>query len=58
LNNIDGKSPSTLSEDFLDDLDMEMIAVVKGTNRGCASFGHQDMNMRMEVNAITESLHQ
>jgi hypothetical protein len=45
-----------MSEDFLDEFIMETGDTVKNTIRGCASFGHQDMDMGMEVDAITESL--
>ncbi len=45
-----------MGEDFLDDLVMETRDTVKSTIRGCASFGNQDMDMGMEVDAVTESL--
>ncbi len=45
-----------MSEDFLDKLIMETTDMVKSTIRGCASFGNQDMDMGMEVDAITKSL--
>jgi hypothetical protein len=45
-----------MAEDFLDDLVMETRDMVKSTIRGCASFGNQDMDMGMEVDAIAESL--
>jgi len=35
---------------------METTDSVKSTIRGCASFGNQDMDMRMEVDPITEGL--
>ena len=35
---------------------MEAGDMVEGAIRGCASFGNQDMDMRMEVDAISESL--
>ena len=43
-------------EDLLDNLVMETTDSVKSTIRGCASFGNQDMDMGMEVDAIPESL--
>jgi hypothetical protein len=45
-----------VGEDFLDNLVTETTGMVKSTIRGCASFGHQNMNMRMEVDAVTKSL--
>jgi hypothetical protein len=47
-----------MGEDFLDNLVMETTDTVKSAIRGCASFGNQDMDIRMEVDAITESLDQ
>jgi hypothetical protein len=45
-----------MGEDFLDELVMETTDMVKGTIRGCASFGHQTVNVRMEIDAIAEGL--
>ncbi len=45
-----------MGEDLLECLLMETTDTVKSTIRGCASFGHQDMDMRMEVDAIAESV--
>ena len=45
-----------MGEDFLDGLVMEATDAVKITIRGGASFGNQDMDMRMEVYAVAESL--
>jgi hypothetical protein len=51
-----GKSLEDLvGEDFLEDLVMETTDTVKSIIWGCASFGNQDMDMGMEVDAITES---
>jgi len=46
-----------MGEDLLDDLVMETRDTVKRTIRGCASFGDQNMDMGMEVDAVTEGLH-
>jgi len=35
---------------------MEARDMVEGTIRVCASLGHQDVDMRMEVDAVAESL--
>jgi len=40
----------------LDDLVIETTDAVKITIRCCTSFGNQDMDMRMEVDAINEGL--
>jgi len=45
-----------MGEDFLDDLVMETTDMVKSTIQGCASFGHQDVDMGMEVDAAAEGL--
>jgi hypothetical protein len=45
-----------MGEDFLDDFVVETTDTVKSTIRGCASLGHQDMNVWMEVDAVTEGL--
>jgi hypothetical protein len=45
-----------MGKDFLDNLVMETTDPVEGAIRGCTSFGNQYMDMRMEVDAITESL--
>jgi len=46
-----------MGKDFLDSLVMEMADTMdKSTIRGCAPFGNQDMDMRMEVDATTEGL--
>jgi len=40
-----------MGEDFLDDHVMDARDLVKSAIRGCGSFGHQDMDMRMGVDA-------
>jgi hypothetical protein len=45
-----------MGEDFLDSLVMEAGDMVKSAVRGCASSGHQDMDVGMEIDAISESL--
>jgi hypothetical protein len=45
-----------VGEDSLDNLVTETTDMVKSTIRGCASFGHQTVDMRMEVDAVAESL--
>jgi len=45
-----------VGEDLLDNLVMETTYPVKGAIRSCPSFGNQDMDVRMEVDTITESL--
>ena len=45
-----------VGEDFLDEFVMETTDTVKNTIRGYASFGHQTVNMGMEVDTVTESL--
>jgi hypothetical protein len=47
---------SLMGEDLLDNLVMEAGDMVKNPIRGCASFGHQTMNVRMEVDAVAESM--
>lgn len=45
-----------MGEDFLECLVMETADRVKSAILGCASFGHQDMDMGVEVDAVAESL--
>ncbi|MFO7867534.1 MAG: hypothetical protein R6V02_12100 [Candidatus Aminicenantes bacterium] len=45
-----------MGRDFLDNLVMETGDMVKGAIRGCASLSNQDMNVRMEVDAIAKGL--
>ncbi len=45
-----------VGEDFLDGLVMETTDMVKSTIRGCASFGHQHMDVGMKIDALSESL--
>ena len=47
-----------VGEDLLDNLIMEKANMMEGSIRGGASFCNQDMDMRMEVDAVTESLRQ
>ena len=45
-----------MCEKIADGAIMEVRNTMKSTIRGRASFGHQDMDMGMEVDAVTESL--
>ena len=45
-----------MDEKFLDNIVMEAGDMVEGAIQGCALFGKQDMDMRMEVGVISESL--
>jgi hypothetical protein len=45
-----------MGEDLLDNSVMKMADTAKKTIRGCAALSHQDMNMWMEVDAVTEGL--
>jgi len=45
-----------MGKDFLDSLVMETTDTMESTIRGRASFSHQDMDMRMEVDALSEGL--
>jgi hypothetical protein len=45
-----------MSEDFLNDLVMKTANAMESTIRRCASFCNQDMDMRMEVDSVTEGL--
>jgi len=46
-----------VGEDLLENLVMETADMVKGTIRGCAPFGNQDMDMRMKIDAVPKSLY-
>jgi hypothetical protein len=46
-----------MGEDFLECLVMEAKDAMEDTIRGCASFGHQTVNMGMEVDAVAKSLY-
>ena len=46
-----------MGEDLLDEPVMEAGDMVKSTIRGCASFGNQDMDIGMEVDALAEGLY-
>ena len=50
------KRHTLMGEDLLDNLVMEARDMVKNTIQGGASFGHQAVNMRMEVDAVAASL--
>lgn len=45
-----------VGEDFLDNLVMETTDSVKSTIRGSASFGNQYMDVRTEIDAVSEGL--
>jgi hypothetical protein len=45
-----------VGEDILDNLVMETTNMVEGTIRGCASFCHQTVNVRMEIDAVSKGL--
>ena len=45
-----------VGEDFLDNLVMETTNMMESAIRSCASFANQDVDMRVEVDAIAESL--